>query len=125
MGVKLTNRVQTFKFKDRIFSYEGNLMTCAATLASIKVIEEEDILKDVSEVGVFFMKRMERMKEQHPIIGDVKGNRFLLRIELVKDKKIKEPLEETGMLVYQKAFTKGLARIHAGHILRMMPPHYG
>ncbi|MEO6707714.1 MAG: aspartate aminotransferase family protein [Ginsengibacter sp.] len=103
-------------------SYGGNPMACAAALASIEVIEEEDILENVRNVGAFFMKRMQQMKEQHPIIGDVKGKGFLLGIELVKDKKTKEPFEEAGKLVYQKAFKKGLAWIPAGHILRMSPP---
>lgn len=103
-------------------SYGGNPMACAAALASIEVIEEEDILQNVRTVGEFFMKRMQKMKEQHPIIGDVKGKGFLLGIELVKDKKSKEPFDQAGKLVYQKAFRKGLAWIPAGHILRMSPP---
>jgi 4-aminobutyrate aminotransferase/4-aminobutyrate aminotransferase/(S)-3-amino-2-methylpropionate transaminase len=103
-------------------SYGGSPMACAAALASIEVIEEEDILQNVREVGKFFMKRMNQMKEEHPIIGDVKGKGFLLGIELVKDKQTKEPFDKAGTLVYQKAFRKGLAWIPAGHILRMSPP---
>jgi 4-aminobutyrate aminotransferase/4-aminobutyrate aminotransferase/(S)-3-amino-2-methylpropionate transaminase len=103
-------------------SYGGNPMACAAALASIEVIEEEDILDNVRLVGKYFMKRMEKMKDEHPIIGDVKGKGFLLGIELVKDKQTKEPFDEAGKLVYQKAFRKGLAWIPAGHILRMSPP---
>lgn len=103
-------------------SYGGNPMACAAALASIEVIEEEQILENVREVGDYFMKRMLKMKEEHPIIGDVKGKGFLLGIELVKDKQTKEPFEEAGKLVYQYAFKKGLAWIPAGHILRMSPP---
>ena len=103
-------------------SYGGNPMACAAALASIEVIEEEELLQNVHTVGDFFMKRMVKMKQDHPIIGDVKGKGFLLGIELVKDKTTKEPFEEAGTLVYQKAFRKGLAWIPAGHILRMSPP---
>jgi 4-aminobutyrate aminotransferase/4-aminobutyrate aminotransferase/(S)-3-amino-2-methylpropionate transaminase len=103
-------------------SYGGNPMACAAALASLEVIEEEGILENVKKVGAYFMERMEKMKEEHPIIGDVKGKGFLLGIELVKDKATKEPFGEAGKLVYQKAFTKGLAWIPAGHILRMSPP---
>ncbi|TAM96731.1 MAG: aspartate aminotransferase family protein [Chitinophagaceae bacterium] len=103
-------------------SYGGNPMACAAALASIEVIEEEGILQNVREVGNSFIKRMNKMKEQHPIIGDVKGKGFLLGMELVKDKKTKEPFDEAGKLVYQKAFRRGLAWIPAGHILRMSPP---
>jgi 4-aminobutyrate aminotransferase-like enzyme len=103
-------------------SYGGNPMACAAALASIEIIEEEDLLENVRTVGNKIMKQMMKMKETHSIIGDVKGKGFLLGIELVKDKKTKEPFEEAGKLVYQRAFTKGLAWIPAGHILRMSPP---
>lgn len=103
-------------------SYGGNPVACAAALASIEVTEEENILENVRTVGAKIMKRLERMKEQHPIIGDVKGKGFLLGIELVKDKESKEPFDEAGKLVYQIAFRKGLAWIPAGHILRMSPP---
>jgi len=103
-------------------SYGGNPMACAAALASIEVIEDEDILENVQKVGKAIMHRMSNMKAEHPIIGDVKGKGFLLGIELVKDKQTKEPFEEAGKLVYQKAFRKGLAWIPAGHILRMSPP---
>jgi len=103
-------------------SYGGNPMACAAALASMEVIEEEEILENVCSVGARIMKRMLKMRDEHPIVGDVKGKGFLLGIELVKDKTTKEPFEEAGKLVYQKAFRKGLAWIPAGHILRMSPP---
>jgi 4-aminobutyrate aminotransferase-like enzyme len=103
-------------------SYGGNPMACAAALASIEVIEEENILQNVQITGKYFLKRLSKMKENHPIIGDIKGKGFLLGIELVKDKTTKEPFNEAGVLVYQKAFSKGLAWIPAGHILRMSPP---
>jgi 4-aminobutyrate aminotransferase/4-aminobutyrate aminotransferase/(S)-3-amino-2-methylpropionate transaminase len=103
-------------------SYGGNPMACAAALASMEVIEEEDILQNVRTVGKKIMDRMETMKEDHPIMGDVKGKGFLLGIELVRDRTTKEPFDEAGRLVYQKAFRKGLAWIPAGHILRMSPP---
>lgn len=103
-------------------SYGGNPMACAAALASLEVIEEEDILENVRTVGDAIMKRMIKMKDEHPIVGDVKGKGFLLGMELVKDKNTKEPFDEAGKLVYQKAFRKGLAWIPAGHILRMSPP---
>lgn len=103
-------------------SYGGNPMACAAALASIEVIEEENILENVRTVGRYFMKRMQKMAEAHPIVGDVKGKGFLLGIELVKDKTTKEPFPDAGRKVYQKAFARGLAWIPAGHILRMSPP---
>jgi len=103
-------------------SYGGNPMACAAALASIEVMEEENILDNVRAMGALFMQRMQKMMQEHPIIGDIKGKGLLLGLELVKDKTSKEPFVQAGERVYQKAFAKGLAWIPAGHILRMSPP---
>ncbi|MBP6865325.1 MAG: aminotransferase class III-fold pyridoxal phosphate-dependent enzyme, partial [Candidatus Didemnitutus sp.] len=103
-------------------SYGGNPMACAAALISTKVIEEENLLEHATHLGNVALKRMQRMKEQHKIVGDVRAKGCLMGIELVKDKATKEPFDKAGTLVYQKAFRKGLAWIPAGHILRMSPP---
>jgi 4-aminobutyrate aminotransferase-like enzyme len=103
-------------------SYGGNPMACAAALASIEVIQEEDLCARAAHLGEILLARMKQMEQVHPIIGEVRGLGCLLGIELVKDKTTREPFEEAGKLVYQKAFAKGLAWIPAGHILRMSPP---
>ena len=97
-------------------------MACAAALACIETIEEEGLLENARELGEFFDRRMQEMKDRHPIIGDVRGKGCLLGVELVKDPETKEPFEEAGTMVYQRAFEKGLAWVPAGHILRMSPP---
>jgi 4-aminobutyrate aminotransferase-like enzyme len=103
-------------------SYGGNPVACAAALATIKVIKEERLLENTKLVEKVIMNKLKKMKAVHPIIGDVRGKGCLFGIELVKDKTTKEPFEEAGKLVYQRAFRKGLAWIPAGHILRMSPP---
>lgn len=103
-------------------SYGGNPMACAAALASTEVIEEENLLEHASHLGEIAQRRMEQMKAEHPIIGDVRTKGCLMGIELVKDRTAKTPFNQAGELVYQKAFRKGLAWIPAGHILRMSPP---
>lgn len=103
-------------------SYGGNPMACAAALASIKVIEEEGLLEHALSLGHLFARRMTDWTEKYKIVGDTRVKGCLLGVELVKDKKTKEPFDEAGKLIYQKAFRKGLAWIPAGHILRMSPP---
>ena len=97
-------------------------MACATALACIEVIEEENLLERSRHLGELALKRMEKMKEEHSIVGDVRAKGCLMGIELVRDTETKEPMDEAGSLVYQKAFSKGLAWIPAGHILRMSPP---
>ena len=103
-------------------SYGGNPMACGAALATIQVIQEENLLERSLHLGQLALRRMERMTDEHPIVGDVRAKGCLMGIELVKDRNTKEPFDEAGKLVYQKAFGKGLAWIPAGHILRMSPP---
>jgi 4-aminobutyrate aminotransferase-like enzyme len=86
------------------------------------VIEEEQLLDHAAHLGEVALRRMERMKAEHRIVGDVRAKGCLMGIELVKDRATKEPFDQAGTLVYQKAFRKGLAWIPAGHILRMSPP---
>jgi len=127
-GFPVTAMVTRSEFKSSVekisasTSYGGNPMACAAALASIEVVEEEGILEHVAELGRFFAKRLERMKGEHKIIGDVRCKGCLMGVELVKDTETKEPFTKAGQMVYQKAFGKGLAWIPAGHILRMSPP---
>ena len=103
-------------------SYGGNPMACAAALASTEVIEEENLLEYATHLGHLAQKRMEQMKAEHAIVGDVRTRGCLMGIELVKDRRTKEPFDKAGELIYQRAFRKGLAWIPAGHILRMSPP---
>ncbi len=103
-------------------SYGGNPMACAAALASIEAIEEEGLLENAKRLEAYFIPRLEKMKESHPIIGDVRCKGCLMGVELVKDRTTKIPFPEAGTQVYQRAFRKGLAWIPAGHILRMSPP---
>jgi 4-aminobutyrate aminotransferase-like enzyme len=127
-GFPVTAMLVAEQYKDAIekisasTSYGGNPMGCAAALASIEVIEEENLCERATHLGAILLDEMKAMQQRHPIIGEVRGMGCLLGIELVKDRHTREPFEEAGKLVYQKAFRKGLAWIPAGHILRMSPP---
>ena len=113
---------ESFESVSASSSYGGNPMACAAALAATEVIQQENLLEHSAHLGEIAQKRMQQMKAEHSIVGDVRAKGCLMGIELVKDRDSKEPLNEAGTLVYQKAFRKGLAWIPAGHILRMSPP---
>ena len=127
-GFPVTAVLVTDRHKDAVekisasTSYGGNPMACAAALASIEVIEDEDLVRRSAELGDYLLTRMRGMVAGHPIIGEVRGKGCILAIELVKDRTTKEPFTKAGEMVYRKAFARGLAWIPAGHILRMSPP---
>jgi 4-aminobutyrate aminotransferase-like enzyme len=127
-GFPVTAMCVSDKYKEAVeqisasSSYGGNPMACAAALASIEVIQEENLCERSAHLGEIALKRMNEMKGRHRIIGDVRGKGCLLAMELVKDRQTKEPFEDAGKKVYQRAFSKGLAWVPAGHILRLSPP---
>jgi 4-aminobutyrate aminotransferase-like enzyme len=127
-GFPITAVVVSERFKEAVekisasTSFGGNPMACAAGLASIEVIEDENLVERSAHLGETMIKRMQRMYDEHPTIGEVRGKGCLLGIELVKDRGTKEPFDEAGRRTYQKAFGKGLAWIPAGHNLRLSPP---
>ncbi|HCA48259.1 MAG TPA: hypothetical protein DEP45_13170 [Armatimonadetes bacterium] len=127
-GFPVTAMMVSDKYKETIAnisastSYGGNPMACAAALASIKAMEEEGLLEHALELGEFMLGKMRAMRDRHSIVGDVRGIGGLLGLELVKDRETREPFEQAGKLVYQRAFERGLAWVPAWHILRMSPP---
>ena len=127
-GFPVTGMLVSDRYKESInaisasTSYGGNPMACAAALASIEAMQDEGLLEHALKLGDYFDVRMKSMMDAHPIIGDVRVKGCLCGIELVKDRATKEPFDEAGKLVYQRAFQKGLAWVPAGHILRMSPP---
>ncbi len=126
-GFPVTAMCVSDKYKDAIekisasSSYGGNPMACAAALASIEVIEEEHLCERSAHLGEIMLKRLQEIKDAHPIVGDVRGLGCLQAIELVKDRETKEEFVEAGQMVYKKAFAKGLAWVPSGHILRLSP----
>lgn len=126
-GFPVTAMCVSDKYKEAIekisasSSYGGNPMACAAALASIEVIEEENLCERSAYLGEILLKRMQKIKEAHPLVGDVRGIGCLLAIELVKNRETKEEYVEAGQMVYREAFKRGLAWVPSGHILRLSP----
>lgn len=88
----------------------------------------DEVLTCCSRTGKMFcvdhyiLNKLEKMKDEHKIIGEVRGKGCLLGMELIKDQNTREPFIEAGQKVYQKAFSKGLAWIPAKQNLHMSPP---
>ncbi len=67
-------------------TYGGNLVACAGSLASIDVIEDEDLVSNSAKMGELMAKRLDEMKEQHATLGDSRGLGLMRAIDFV-DKK--------------------------------------
>ena len=71
------------------FTYSGHPVTCAAALKYLEIMEREKINEHVREVGPYFMKRLETLKE-FPIVGDIRGVCLMACVECVVSDNVEE-----------------------------------
>jgi adenosylmethionine-8-amino-7-oxononanoate aminotransferase len=92
-------------------TYSGNPVSCAAGLAVLNYIEEHDLVARAGQTGEELLRQLRVRLDESPHVGDVRGRGLFIGIELVKDKKTKEPFPsnmEVTSLVVQEAFERGL-----------------
>ncbi|MDC9724239.1 MAG: aminotransferase class III-fold pyridoxal phosphate-dependent enzyme [Urechidicola sp.] len=73
-------------------TYSAHPVSCAAALENLKVIEEENLVARASEMGAYIESKVEKLKKKHRSIGDFRNTGLLGCIELVKNRKTKEPI---------------------------------
>ena len=73
-------------------SYGGNPLGAAAGAAALRIIDEEKLTDNARVVGESLRRALEGFVDRYPFVGFVDGAGLLIRMELVKDKKTKEPL---------------------------------
>ncbi len=103
----------------------GHPVSCAAGLATLAVIHEEKLIENAERQGIYILKRLEEMKEEHNIIGDVRGKGLIIGIELVKNRKTKEPAAAEAAKICFRAWELGLTTIVMGihaNVIEITPP---
>jgi len=106
-------------------TFGGNPLSCVAALKTIEVIEEEKLLDRASKLGKITKDRLESMKEKYSIIGDVRGLGSMVGVELVKDRKTKEPATEETSEIRKRCYEHGLLIMSSGvlhNTIRIMFP---
>jgi len=104
-------------------SYGGNPLAAAAGLASLEIILKENLVKNADRVGAVMLKRLEGLKEKYRVVGEVRGRGLLLGIELVKDRRTKEPLgKDVTQALYKECLRRGLAAMTYSATVRINPP---
>ena len=67
-------------------TFGGNQMACAAGVATIKAIKEEDLLRRSAETGAYFKAGLEQIQKEFPeVIAEVRGNGMMLGVELTRE----------------------------------------
>ena len=97
------------KYPGLTFStFGGNPVSMAAALAVIKVIEDEDLRRNSTEVGGYLRQQLDGLKEKYQVIGDVRGMGLMQGLELVRDRQTKEPAPEAVVKVFEETRRRGV-----------------
>ncbi|XP_062850196.1 ethanolamine-phosphate phospho-lyase isoform X2 [Trichomycterus rosablanca] len=106
-------------------TFGGNPVSCAIGLAVLDVIEKEDLQGNALRVGGYLTELLEKLKERHPLIGDVRGCGLFVGVELVKDRVKKTPATaEAQDVIYRLKDQQVLLSADGPHrnVLKFKPP---
>jgi len=94
-------------------TFGGNALVCAAGVAVIEVIEQENLLENANQLGRYTMDKLQQLKQKHSVIDGVRGVGLMIGVQL----------SSPGAEIVDKCLENGL-RINCtqGTVLRFMPP---
>lgn len=73
-------------------TYSAHAVACAAAVEVLKIYEDEKLIDNAANMGTYITQQVEKLKQKHPSIGDFRTTGLLGCIELVKNRKTKEPM---------------------------------
>ena len=105
-------------------TYGGNPIACAASLATLEVIREQNLMENARVQGAHMLEALEELQAETHIIGDVRGIGLMIAAEVVKPG-TKEPNTEAVRRIKERALERGLLFYPCGHwsqTIRLIPP---
>ena len=112
-------------------TYGAHPLSCAAACAAIEVYREENLIENARDMGAILKTELKRFKEKHASVGDVRAIGLFSCIELVKNKRTKEPLSpynamgkaaENSTAIFKRLMAKGLFTFVRWMFLFIVPP---
>ncbi|MHA1960349.1 MAG: aspartate aminotransferase family protein [Candidatus Thorarchaeota archaeon] len=116
---------EEYTMTDSFATFGGNPLSCAAALAVIEIIEENNYVERATTNGGHFKKKLESLQEDHRLIGEVRGQGMMLGVELVRDRTTKEPASAEMVKLMELCKREGLLLGKGGfdgNVIRLQPP---
>jgi alanine-glyoxylate transaminase/(R)-3-amino-2-methylpropionate-pyruvate transaminase len=106
-------------------TFGGNPVCMAAGLAVIDVIDEDGLQENSRVLGKRLKDGFRELAKSHDLIGDVRGMGLMIGVELVRDRKTKEPAKKETAALLEAAREMGILVGKGGldgNVLRIKPP---
>jgi 4-aminobutyrate aminotransferase/(S)-3-amino-2-methylpropionate transaminase len=106
-------------------TYAGSPLACAAGLAVLEVMREEQLLKRSQEIGRFMSSRLKGLQVRFPCIGEVRALGAMVAVELVKNARADSPDADLTKALVQAAGRHGLVILSCGiyaNVIRFLAP---
>ncbi|HUY60758.1 MAG TPA: 4-aminobutyrate--2-oxoglutarate transaminase, partial [Candidatus Dormibacteraeota bacterium] len=106
-------------------TYGGNPLACAAALASLRLIREQDLLTRAAAVARTVQDRFHRWWEEFELVGEARGLGAMAAVEFVRDRTTKEPAVAEVDAIFRHSYEHGLLLLKAGthnNVLRFLAP---
>lgn len=106
-----------------LFTTGANPVSCEAALATIEMLEEDDLLSESVNKGRYVRQRMEQWTSRYEYVGDVRGIGLSIGIDIVSNKQNKTRDPEAALKICNYCFEHDVVIIAvAGNVLRFQPP---
>lgn len=106
-----------------LFTTSANPVSCEAALATLSMIEDQNLLQASADKGDYVRQRMDNWTEKYDIVGDVRGKGLSIGIDIVSDKQSKSRNNDAALKICNRCFEEGIVIIAvAGNVLRFQPP---
>jgi 4-aminobutyrate aminotransferase/(S)-3-amino-2-methylpropionate transaminase len=103
-------------------SYGGNPLAAAAVLSAVNIIQEENLVENSRVVGEYFLKKLKPFEDKFSFVGETRGRGLFLAIEMVKDKRTKEPFSKAAcQKVFMECLKRGLLTMAYAASFRIQP----
>ena len=124
--VARTDIVDRFSVKGNYFNtFGGNPVSCAAGLAVLDVIENENLQQNALTVGQYLIDGVTELASRHEGIGEIRGSGLFLAVDMVKDRETRDPATELASRVINGLRERGILTGSIGpfdNILKLRPP---
>jgi 4-aminobutyrate aminotransferase-like enzyme len=126
-GVLFSSQLQGLAPGDHSFTFAHFPLSMAAANATIQVLEDENLLDRAIKMGAIFTSRLRELQDKYELIGDIRGPGLMIGVELVKDRKTKEPAREETTRFVMEGIKRGVIfgeskYLGLGNIVKIKPP---